>query len=75
MIFDDLWAFLFLFPLVVVVGVVFWRAGASACFGVFLFPFGCCDLHLSFGACSCWFRLSLCGTRSGSRAEFQVDKG
>ena len=27
-----------------------WRAWASACFAVFLFPFGCCGGHLSFGA-------------------------
>ena len=27
-----------------------WRAGASACIAVFLFPFGCCGGHLSFSA-------------------------
>ena len=29
-----------------------WHAGASACFAVFLVPFGCCVGHLSFGASS-----------------------
>ena len=44
-----LWGFRMLWGVFLPFGACGWRAGASACFAVFLFPFGCCGGHLSFG--------------------------
>ena len=47
-----LWGFRPLWGVYLPFGGCGWHAGASACFAVFLVPFGCCVGHLSFGASS-----------------------